>query len=57
VRLPGLADAVPSNARVTIIGDDDPAGRRGARELALRLEERGVAVTLKFPWAELAHES
>jgi hypothetical protein len=52
-RMPALADAVPRFAVVTIVGDDDPAGRRGARELALRLKARGVEVALKF--LEAAH--
>ena len=37
-RLPALADAIPSYVEcVTILVDDDKAGRRYARELAARL--------------------
>jgi hypothetical protein len=46
-RLPKLADVVPSYAEcVTIVVDDDPAGRRGSQELAERLEGRGIEVIL-----------
>lgn len=44
-RLPALADTVPSYARsVSVIADADPAGRRGAAELAARLRERWLQV-------------
>ncbi len=47
--MPALADAVPSYIEhVTIFGDADEAGRRGASELTTRLRKRGFAVTLKF---------
>jgi putative DNA primase/helicase len=45
--LPDLADAVPSYIEtVTIVGHQDKAGGLGARELALRLVERGINVLL-----------
>lgn len=48
--LPALADAVPTFIEsVTIIVDDDPAGRRNADELAKRLDIRGVEVRLVIP--------
>jgi phage/plasmid primase-like uncharacterized protein len=48
-RLPDLAEAVPADVgRVNVVGDDDPAGRRDATELARRLRKRGLAVSLKF---------
>ncbi len=54
-RLPALADAVPRCIQcVNIIGDDDPAGRRGANELAVRLHARGFEVVLKFLRPEAA---
>ena len=41
--LPALADAVPAFVEcVTVATEDDPAGRRGAEELARRLEARGI---------------
>ena len=43
VFLPALADILPPYVEtVTIAVEDDPAGRRGAEELARRLEERGI---------------
>ena len=46
-RLPGLSDAVPSYIEaVTIMVDDDPAGRRHSAELAARLRERGIDARL-----------
>ncbi len=48
-RMPALADAVPVYIEcVTVIGDDDDAGRRHARELAARLRARGFETILKF---------
>ena len=41
-RMPALADAVPSYIEcITIIADDDDAGRRHAADLAVRLRARG----------------
>jgi len=49
-RLPALAEAVPKYIEaVTIIEDDDAAGRRGARELADRLIARGFEVRIVRP--------
>jgi hypothetical protein len=46
--LPDLAAAVPGHIEcVTIIGHRDEAGRNGARELALRLTDKGVNVLLE----------
>jgi putative DNA primase/helicase len=43
--MPALADAVPGYVeRVTIYAHDDPAGRRGALELADQLVARGIEV-------------
>jgi putative DNA primase/helicase len=49
-RMPPLADAVPSYVEcVTIFGHRDPAGERGAHELAALLERRGIPeILLKF---------
>jgi hypothetical protein len=48
-RMPALADTVPRCIEcVTIIADDDPAGRRGATELVARLRARGFEAILKF---------
>ena len=48
--LPYLADVVPAWVEcVTIIVDDDKAGRRKSDELAKRLEDRGFEVRLFFP--------
>jgi hypothetical protein len=45
--LPALADAVPAFVEcVTVATEDDPAGRRGAEELARRLEARGIETLL-----------
>jgi hypothetical protein len=46
--MPALADAVPDYVQcVTVAVEDDPAGRRGARELIQRLEARRIA-TIQF---------
>ncbi len=46
-RMPTLADAVPTYTEtVTIIADDDDAGRHGAEGLAEQLAARGIEVTL-----------
>jgi hypothetical protein len=46
-RLPALAKAMPDYIEVvTILGHNDDAGRRGARELASLLHARGIAVLL-----------
>jgi hypothetical protein len=52
--LPALAPAVPTYVEtVTIIVDDDPAGRRNADDLARALdEERGIEVRLVTPLAQ-----
>jgi hypothetical protein len=48
-RMPALADAIPQCVKcVSIFGHDDPAGRRHAGELAVRLRGRGIEVLLKF---------
>ena len=48
-RMPALADAVPEFIEcVTIIGDDDDAGRKFTRQLAERLISRGITVSLKI---------
>ena len=48
-RMPALADVVPEFIEcVTIIGDDDDAGRKFARQLAERLISRGITVSLKI---------
>ena len=48
VRLPALAAAVPGYIDcVTVIADDDDAGRRYAPELVARLRERGIEATVK----------
>jgi hypothetical protein len=48
--LPALADAVPNWIEsVSIMVDDDSAGRSGSNELARRLEARKVEVRLIFP--------
>lgn len=49
-RMPALADSVPNYVEcVTVIGDDNDAGRKGAGELAMRLKARGnVEVVLKI---------
>jgi hypothetical protein len=54
-RMPALADTIPSNVEcVSVFGHRDPAGERGARELAARLVDRGVETILKFLEAEQA---
>lgn len=46
-RLPALAATVPSYARsVSVIADADPAGRRGASDLATRLRARWLQVEM-----------
>jgi hypothetical protein len=46
-RLPALADVVPDYADcITIFGDADDAGQKGARELSERLTGRGLHVEL-----------
>jgi hypothetical protein len=48
-RMPALADSVPGYVEcVLVLGHDDPAGRRGATELAVRLRARGFETILKF---------
>jgi hypothetical protein len=50
--MPALAPAVPGFVEVvTIIVDDDKAGRLNARELARRLEDRGIETRLVSPGA------
>jgi hypothetical protein len=47
--MPALAGSLPDYIEcVTIIGDDDPSGARGAKALAWRLAEKGVGVNIKF---------
>jgi hypothetical protein len=54
-RLPGLADIVPPYIEaVTIMVDDDPAGRRHSADLAARLGERGIDTRLILPTARRA---
>jgi hypothetical protein len=49
-RLTALADAVLSYVEcVTVFRHDDPAGRRGATELAMRLRALGFETSLKIP--------
>jgi hypothetical protein len=51
--MPALAEFVPENADcITVIADDDDAGRRGARDLTRRLNHRGLHVEL----LEAAHK-
>lgn len=46
-RLPALAEKVPSDIQhVTVMMDDDDAGRRNANELGVRLQRRGIEVEL-----------
>jgi hypothetical protein len=48
-RMPALAAVVPSHAdNVTIIADDNDAGRCGARGLRERLDDRGIAAEIIF---------
>jgi Toprim domain len=48
-RMPTLTEAVPSYVEcVNIFGHEDPAGRRYATDLAVRLRSRGFEVLLKF---------
>jgi hypothetical protein len=45
--MPALAEFVPKYADcITVIADDDDAGRRGARDLTRRLNHRGLHVEL-----------
>lgn len=47
-RMPALADAVPSFTDcITIVMDDNEAGRRGAHGLAARLRSRGLHVRIR----------
>jgi hypothetical protein len=51
-RLPGLADLVPSYVgSVTILVDDNPAGRAGSAELADALHRRGIEVLMAGNWS------
>ena len=48
-RMPALAEAVPDYMDcVTIVGDDDVAGRKFASHLAERLKARNIAASLKL---------
>ena len=48
-RMPALADAVPDYTDcVTVAGEPDEAGRKGAIELARRLKARGIYTELRF---------
>jgi hypothetical protein len=48
-RMPGLADTIPGYVEcVSIFAHRDPAGERGAHELAARLVNRGVETLVKF---------
>ena len=48
-RMPALADVMPHYVEaVTIFADDDDTGRRNARELAVRLRERGFETRVKI---------
>ena len=48
-RMPDLADVVPDYTDcVTIAGEPDEAGRKGAVELARRLRARGIHTELRF---------
>jgi hypothetical protein len=48
--MPSLADAIPDYIEcVTIIVDDDKAGRRHAAQLAARVRLRGIEVRLFTP--------
>ena len=54
-RMPALAEPIPSYVECIIIfAQDDPAGRRGAADLAARLQACRVEVILKLPPAEQA---
>lgn len=49
-RLPALADAVPTWIDfVTVFADDDETGRQNARDLAARLNERGINTRIVSP--------
>ena len=51
-RMPAFAKTVPDYIDcVTVIADDDDAGRRHASELVARLRKRGFETILKFPRA------
>jgi hypothetical protein len=51
-RLPALAHTIPAYIEsVTILVDDDDAGRRHAGELGVRLQDRGLDVHLVLPSA------
>ena len=48
-RMPAIAEAVPTYCEcVTVIGDDNDAGRKNAGELTARLRARCLAVILKI---------
>jgi hypothetical protein len=50
--MPALADSIPEYVEsVTIVVDDDDAGRRHALDLAARIEQREIEVRLVVPWA------
>lgn len=52
--MPALSEALPNWIEaITIIVDDDSAGRRNANELARQLEQRGFEVRCVIPWLEL----
>jgi hypothetical protein len=49
-RLAALADAVPRYiSAVSIVADDDPAGRKGSAALAQKLIARGISATVVLP--------
>jgi hypothetical protein len=51
-RLPGLADMVPSYVEsVTILVDDNAAGRAGSAALADALDRRGIEVLMAGSWS------
>ena len=48
-RMPAIAEAVPTYCEcVTVIGDNNDAGRKNAGELAARLRARGIEAILKI---------
>jgi hypothetical protein len=54
--LPTLADAIPSYVEfVNVVADPDDAGRRFARELALRLRKRDIRYRLDDRFHETCH--
>jgi hypothetical protein len=53
--MPALADAVPGYIDcVSILAHRDPAGIKGANELATRLRTRGIGCVVAFPGTETA---